>query len=456
MRNLSFIFLVGLLYMFSSCKEEIKAPDGGFSWYHQSDYNSGKTNPNPAEVQVKDKLIFEAQSNTADYYVVWPGDKGHDYTKRNISEGIDNPDSSSVILNSTGVTLIEDNDVFQSKSAFRYSYPGEYMIYFVSRNINTETMDYEETIDSSLISVVDTLRLLFPPSGDDPNYKFVITSPSELVGVEPEVEGSTVKINAPAGTDVDNVKIRLQAGRSLIFGDEVLPPDNRDRIYFNGNLNTPKTVTVTTVDTLYSRDYTLEVAYGDPSSECDLESFSANGYDAEIVDTEIDIDLPTMTNREEVSASFTVSSGASVEINGSEIESGSVIDISAEGTVITVIAQDGVTEQEYLVDINSVDTEMTRIDFTNLNPVVGKDVTTNSNSVSISVLNGTDLENLVPTLTMTKFASAFYVNSADEEVDIVNGETAIDFTTGPVDISVYTDNEADTVMYSVSVNNDDL
>jgi hypothetical protein len=122
MKKLS-VVLISLLFLFTGCKEELDKPQGGFSWYYQDD--ADKTNSNPSVVQVGDPLIFESNSSDADYCIVWTGDDGHDYNKRNLSQDVSNPDTSYVEENHVGITLKDDNGVLKTKNPYSYKYPGD-------------------------------------------------------------------------------------------------------------------------------------------------------------------------------------------------------------------------------------------------------------------------------------------------------------------------------------------
>ncbi len=443
MKKLS-VVLISLLFLFTGCKEELDKPQGGFSWYYQDD--ADKANSNPSVVQVGDPLIFESNLSDADYCIVWTGDDGHDYNKRNLSKDESNPDTSYVEENNVGITLKDDNGVLKTKNPYSYKYPGDYTIYFVSRNVDTETMDYVETIDSSEITVQDTLCELFAPPGEDPaQYKFVIVQPAELSEVEPVVEGTTVTIPAPAGLNVNDVLIYIKAGRSLISGDQILPPDNRGRIFFSGDLSSPKEIVISSVDESYSKTYTLQVEYGTPSSENDLTELSIAGFDGEISGSGVDVELPDAIDLDAVALDFTVSEHATVSIDGTDIASGDDINLSSGSVELTVTAQDGST-QVYTVTRVGIPTQMTALEFINLNPVVDADFSSAPN-ITATVFPGTDVTNLVPSITMTKFAQAFY-DDGGTNVDIENGVTEIDFT-NPVDIYIYT--SIDTVQYTVTV-----
>jgi|SRR5690554_2061238 len=443
MKKLS-IIVISLLFLFTGCKEELDKPQGGFSWYYQSD--AEKTEINPSVVQVGDPLIFESNSKDVDFCVLWTGDDGHDYNKRNLSTDKSTPDTSYVDENHVGITLSNENGIFKTKNPYSYLYPGDYTIYFVSRNVDTETMDYVETIDSSSITVQDTLCELFaPPSADAAQYKFVIVQPAQLLEVEPIVDGTNVSIPAPAGLNVEDVLIYIKAGRSLISGDEILPPDSRGRIFFSGDLTIPKDIVISSVDESFSKTYTLQVEYGTPSSENDLTELSIAGFDGEISGSGVDVELPEGIDLDAVALDFTVSEHATVSIGGTEVASGDDIDLSSPVT-LTVTAQDGSSTQDYSVTAVGIPTEMTELEFINLNPVVEADFSASPN-ITATVFPGTDVTNLIPSITMTKFAQAFY-DDGGTNVDIESGVTEIDFT-NPVDIYIYT--SIDTVQYTVTV-----
>ncbi len=437
------------MFYLTSCKDKIEQPDGGFSWYEETDFMLNRDNPNKNPFYLNETAIFVSESNDAEMYVVWPGDKGYDYTKRFLHDSLSNADTNKVASKAAGKPLTFKNGEYYLTSGHVFSDVGTFMVYFVSRNFNEEDNSFKETVDSAEIEVLDTVTSLFLPQGADPtkvNYSFNVVLPADLAGVAPDISGTLVELPVSYGFDLSYAAIKFAVNNALVTVDQGELSLANGVYTWQGSLESPCIITVSAVgEGAPSKDYTLQATYGTPSSENDLTELSIAGFDGEISGSGVDVELPAATNLNAVAIDFTVSEHATVSIGGTDIASGDDIDLSSPVT-LTVTAQDGTTPQDFTITPVGIPTQMTNLEFINLNPVVVADFSATPN-IAATVFPGTDVTNLVPSITMTKFAQAFY-NDGSSDVQIENGVTAIDFT-DPVDLYIYT--SVDTVQYTVTV-----
>jgi len=93
-------------------------------------------------------------------------------------------------------------------------------------------------------------------------------------------------------------------------------------------------------------------------------SFSINGQlgETQIRDQEISVNMPTGADLKTLTANFTVSSGASVWVNGNRQRSGNMNNDFTEPLVYVVESEDQNTQNSYTVIVNIVDPEPNRND----------------------------------------------------------------------------------------------
>jgi len=441
MKKFLLFITVACVGVFFSCKE-IDVPTGGFAWYDEGDFIK-RENPNPNPVQLGQPLIFISTSNDANMYTVWFGEKGFDYTKRFLADSLLSDTLNRVSSKNQGKPLVLLNNEYRTQSTYKYSNIGDYTVYFVSRNFNDKEKIYEEVVDSMKITVIDTIAELF--GTDETKYRFRTSVPSKAPYT---VDGDKVTLLVPYDTDLSEVVILIKADRAQVSFDQALI----DTVTSNGtvwklNLETDRTITVTSASG-YSNTYTLTAVKGTapiPSSEKEILSFSVAGYDAEITGTTINVDVPSALDLTTVTPIFTLSDGATVSVGGVEqVSNETVSDLTAVLTY-TVEAEDGTTT-DYTVTASTIPTQMSSFYLSNLNPTIGSDNIIGT-SIDLTVFTGTDITSLIPSITMTKFAQAFYNNGTDD-VNIESGVTEIDFT-APVEIFIYS--PVDTVKYTVTV-----
>jgi len=445
--NLLYVILAGLM-VFTSCKDKVEDPTPGFEYYLTSDLAYKAENPNPEVVYVGQEVSFVSTANDADVYTVWTGDLGHNYELRDIPEGTPN-DDNYVKLKNKGVGLEYKDGVAQSKYGYKYVAVGEYKIAFVSRNILDGGLEYAETVEYKTITVADTVADLFPAPGiDASSYKFYVSSPKSIKNTDPVVDGLVATLNVPFEADLSEVKISLAAGWAEIktvdgFG-VVTVDESTGKISWLGSLEGKDgKVEVSSLGGTVSNVYTIKAQRNAKVSDKDLTSFSVSGFDAEISGTTVSLVVPSAFDLTTATPEFTSSDLSTVEVSSTVQTSGTTVQDLSAGATYTVVAQDETT-QDYTVSISTVDTEITAFSFDGLIPARTGTIT--GTDIALTVITGTDLTTLVPTIDMTQFASAVY---GVDNTPLVSGVTEVDFTS-PVTITLSTD-AGDTVVYTVTV-----
>lgn len=258
MKKFSFLYIILSYSIFLiSCDKE-KAPEGGFTWYGAADYALYKENPKPNPVQLGSPLVFVPNSE-ATKYSIWPGIPGHEYQKRNLTDEQLQIDSNIVSLKNTGLAVRKQQGEFRS-SNIRFNELGTYTVYFVSTNVYDNGNVIKETVDSAIITLIDTIATIFHPEGlESPLYRFVITSPSSMRRVTPEQRGNVIVLEVPAGTDVSSVSIVIRNGRATFTVDQGTITQTVNGPQWTGSLTTDRIITVTSGDGTNTNEYILRV-----------------------------------------------------------------------------------------------------------------------------------------------------------------------------------------------------
>ncbi|MDR1554107.1 MAG: Ig-like domain-containing protein, partial [Prevotellaceae bacterium] len=207
----------------------------------------------------------------------------------------------------------------------------------------------------------------------------------------------------------------------------------------------PVADTASNTTTLQSVTFTTEDVL---SSDADLITYSiANQLSSSIniADTTVDVVMPAGTDVTNLIATFTTSQGAAVTVTGTPQVSGTTANDFTNPVVYTIVSQDGTTTKDWTVSVNVVlSSEADIITFTIPNQIGNSIIDADEAKVIVTMPTGTDGTNLVPTITVSNYASISPVSGASQDFTstVVYTVTAQDGTDKLWDVSVIFTNPA--------------
>ena len=211
----------------------------------------------------------------------------------------------------------------------------------------------------------------------------------------------------------------------------------------------PVTYTVTAQDGITTQDWIITVTTGQNTATDILTySFPEQTGPATIDDVNhtVDIEVSLGTDLSSLTATFTLSAGATADIGGTPQESGVTVNDFTSPVTYTVTAQDGITTQDWVVTVTiepNHETDILAYSFAEqYSPAVIDDV---NHTVDIEVNNGTDMASLVATYTLSDGATADIGGTPQ-----VNGVTANDFT-NPVTYTITAEDGTTTQDWIITV-----
>lgn len=413
-----------------SCKQHQEDPTGGFSIYEETDYALNQIDLSKAtdltiekKLKVGQSIVFVAANSDADYYAVYPGEKGNNYYNRNLSDTVPN-DTNYVSLKKNGYALTKAGNGVYTFTYGGFSNPGEYTIVFISRNVYDKGEVIKETIDSIKVTVEDFNTDLF--GTNTTNYKFLVNKPKGSTYVDNG--DATVTITVPYGSDLSDAQIGLKAfNASIDFDEKTSLTVNDAGLYtWKGSFSKtePRIITVTSLNGV-SKDYTVNVVEALPTIDKDLLSYKVGTYVGVLSGSTYTLTVPAEISLVSVKPEFTVSANAKAYIGAAEQTSKeTTVDLSS-GATYKIKAQDG-SEKTYTIAIATQVSSLTAISFNELNPLRVGTIDETAKTVDVSFYAGTDLDALVPTFTLSNSFVKLYIGSAE----IVSGETEIDLSSG--------------------------
>lgn len=244
MKKYNILIALAGLAAFTSCKKVEEPDSADFNWYLRSDFEKNlldlsKANANPTVIELNDEICFVAKGSDADFYVVWPGQPGNDYTKRDLTPEQISEEKNNVALKSTGIALSSVKNGYHYKN-FKYSNispEGGFQIYGTARNYDYSSEEYEEvSAGPYTIKVIDTQVDLWDK--DDPMNangaaKYDITIKFGSKKVNKSTSGTKgfytidyakpgIEITPPQGvTDFTNVLIIIHANNCKLNNNGV-------------------------------------------------------------------------------------------------------------------------------------------------------------------------------------------------------------------------------------------
>ena len=444
MKKILFILTCAAIFAVS-CKQH-EEPTGGFVIYDEADYALNQVDLSKAtdltvekKLSVGQTIVFVAENSDADYYAVYPGEKGNNYYNRNLPDTIPN-DTNYVSMKKNGYPLTKSNNRFVFTYG-GYSLPGEYTIVFVSRNVYEDGTIIKETIDSLKVTVEDLQTDLFGTNAS--NYKFIVVKPK---GSTYEYDGdTTVTVTVPYGSNLADAQINLKAYNGIITFDEStsLTVNDLGLYSWKGSLSKtdPRIITVTSLNGV-SKDYTVNVVETPATTDKDLLTYKVDSYVGTLSGSTYTVAVPAEISLVDVKPEFTISANAKAFIGSTEQTSKeTVVDLSS-GATYKIVAQDN-SEKNYTIAIDKQVSSITALSFNELNPLRVGTLDQGAKTIDVSFFSGTDLETLVPTFTLSNSFVKLYIGSTqivsgETEIDLTSGTATLDLKVGSIIVATYT------------------
>ncbi|MBS0001433.1 MAG: hypothetical protein KFF73_20775, partial [Cyclobacteriaceae bacterium] len=187
--------------------------------------------------------------------------------------------------------------------------------------------------------------------------------------------------------------------------------------------------TVTAADEVTIQDWVISVGVAQNDST-DILRFAMDGQTGPaVIDSishTVDLEVVYGTDLVNQAAEFVLSAGAMAEVDGAVQESGSTVVDFTDPVIYTIIAQDRIEQQEWVVTVTLAPNTASDFISFSLPQETGKAaIDSNGHTIDAEVVYGTDIGNLVAAFTLSHGATA-RVNGALQE----SGVTVNDFIDG--------------------------
>ena len=142
----------------------------------------------------------------------------------------------------------------------------------------------------------------------------------------------------------------------------------------------------------------------EPNTETDILTFNLDGINGipDSITHTVAITVPFITDLSNIIANFTLSDLASADIGGTAISSGDTWDFSLLTVVMTITADDGITRQDWTINITRAPNTETDILTYSIPGQTGPATVNNGNhTVNVEVPFGTDVTALVAIFTLS-------------------------------------------------------
>ena len=256
----------------------------------------------------------------------------------------------------------------------------------------------------------------------------------------------TVDIKVVPGTDLSNLTatFTLSTGATSTVGGVAQISGTT-----SNDFTSPVIYNVVAEDGVINQDWTVNVTV-EVSNETNIltYSFDSQVAPASINNTNhtINVVVPEGTDVSGLIATFTLSTGATSTVGGIEQISGTTSNDFSNPVTYNVVAEDGITNQDWTVTVVVEEANGTNIlaysfDEQNENAVIDED----NHTVDIEVVYGTDVSDLIATFSLSTGAT---VNIGGTEQ--VSGTTSNDFTS-PVTYNVVAEDGSTNQDWTVTV-----
>lgn len=302
---------------------------------------------------------------------------------------------------SPGATAtVEGNDQISGTTANNFSSP---VVYIVTAEDGVTTKAWTVTVEN--VSSTDTDILSYSIPGQESS----IIDDQEL----------TVDVIMPPGTDLTN----LVADFTLSPG-ATATVDGVEQISGTTSNDFTSTViyTVTADDGITAVDWSVNVSIN-ASSEADILTYSLPGQISSTIDSDaqtVDVEIPLGTDLTDLVAEFTLSTGATAIVGGTEQISGTTSNDFTDPVVYTVTAQDGSTSKDWTVSVTTVASSETDILTYSIPGQISSDIDDAAQTVDVIMPMDTDLSALVAEFTLSTGATATVGGEVQESGVTIN------------------------------------
>jgi len=298
-------------------------------------------------------------------------------------------------------------------------FSGGAVIYTITDTTDASTQDWDINVSVALNDSTDILTFTLPEQ----------TGPAVI-----DANNHTIDIEVDFGTDLTS----LTPTFALSTGATSNPTSGTTSDY-----SSPFIITVTAEDGIAIQDWTVNISEA-PSNETDILTFTFPEQTGpaiiDDVNHTIDIEVDYGTNLTSLTPTFTLSTGAT-----SSPTSGTTSDYSSP-FIIAVTAEDGITNQNWTVNVSEASNTENDILTYSLPGQTGPATINNGNhTVTVTVPYGTTVTSLIATFTLSSQATATV-----GAVIQVSGSTPNNFT-NPVIYAVEA-GEGTTQNWTVTVN----
>lgn len=256
----------------------------------------------------------------------------------------------------------------------------------------------------------------------------------------------TVNLIVESNTDLTDLSpfLTLSQGATAKVGSVTQVDGDTSNDFTN-----PVTYTITAEDKVTKQDWLVTITRA-LSTNTDFASFSldkqTNNANINKENHSIHIEVKNGTDLTSLVPIFDLSQGATAKVSGVTQISDSTSNDFTNPVTYTVTAEDGKTQQEWIVIVNVASSTSTDfLSFSLADQTSSGNIDVQNHTINIEVLNGTDLTSLTPTFTLSQGATA-KIDSITQE----SGITANDFK-NPVTYKVIAEDGTTTQNWVVTV-----
>ncbi|WP_462281485.1 T9SS type A sorting domain-containing protein [Salinivirga cyanobacteriivorans] len=271
------------------------------------------------------------------------------------------------------------------------------------------------------------------------SYSFPNQITSEI-----DASNQTIDVTMPQGTDLTSLvaDFTLSPGATAaVSGTEQVSGTTAN------DFTAPVVYTVTAEDGTTTKNWTVtvNVELSDATEIIDYSIPNQVGSNINTQNQTVEVTMPAGTDLTSLVADFTLSTGATATVDGTEQVSGTTANDFTNPVVYTVTAEDGTTTQDWTVTVQEAASNGTDILSYDIPGQESSQINSSEQTVDVVMPAGTDLTNLVAEFTLSPGATATVGG-----VEQVSGTTANDFTS-PVVYTVTAEDDVTTVDWTVTV-----
>lgn len=254
--------------------------------------------------------------------------------------------------------------------------------------------------------------------------------PGQIGNTIINADSSTIDIIMPYNSDLSNIIAQFNISQGAkAYIDTILQISDTTA----NNFNNPVIYTIVAENNINQQDWLVRL-HNNLRNEANIISFGINGQVGNTIinDTNntIQLSMPYGTNLNNLIANFVLSDSAKAYVNSVLQYSGISSNNFSDTLIYNVIAEDNISIKNWQIIISiAPNTATDIIDFQILNQIGNSIINDTNHTVLIKVINGSSLDSLAPTFTLSYGANA-YVNDTLQVsgVSIQNFNNPITYT----------------------------